>query len=221
VSIRVVVAEDNLLIREGVRAILASDPEVELAAVAADYDELVSAVAREHPQVVVTDISMPPTLRDEGIRVAEQLRRSDPGVGVVVLSQHESPAYALALLEEGVAGRAYLLKERLADPQQLLHAIREVSTGGSVLDPRVVQSLVDSRSRRRESPLKQLTARELEVLDRMARGQSNPSIAQSLVLTVRAVERHINSIFAKLQLAAESDYHKRVRAVLLFLAEQG
>lgn len=216
--LRVVLADDNLLMREGVRGILASDPQLALVATASSYDELVATVDEVEPDVVVTDIRMPPTLRDEGIRAANHFRGAHAHVGVVVLSQHDSPAYALALLDEGVAGRAYLLKERLAEPRQLLGAVHEVAAGGSVLDPQIVQALVSARMHRTASPLGRLTPRELEVLEKMARGQSNATIAHELVLTIRAVERHINSIFAKLDLAEETDYHKRVRAVLLFLS---
>ena len=211
-------AEDNFLIREGVRELLASDPDVEVVASCGDLDALLEAVAREKPDVVLTDIRMPPTGSDEGIRAAEKLRDTDPDLGVVVLSQYDEPDYALALLERGARGRGYLLKQRVSDLDQLVGALREVSRGGSVIDPLIVEGLVAARSKV-ASPLDQLTAREREVLSEMAQGKNNAAIAAALVLTERAIERHINSIFSKLGLTQEKDVHRRVKAVLLFLAE--
>jgi DNA-binding NarL/FixJ family response regulator len=219
--IKVVLAEDSYLVREGVRRMLANEPEIELLAVCEDYDSLLSAIAGTQPDVVLTDIRMPPTNTDEGIRAAERLRQVRPAAGVVLLSQYADPAYALAFLERGTEGRAYLLKERVADLDQLLGAIRQVAQGGSVIDPKVVEALVAARSRAAPSPLARLTPREREVLSLLAEGRSNAAVAEGLVLSERAVEKHINSIFAKLDLPEARDAHRRVKAVLLFLAEQG
>jgi DNA-binding NarL/FixJ family response regulator len=219
--IKVVLAEDSYLVREGVRRMLANEPEIELLAVCEDYDSLLAAIAGTQPDVVLTDIRMPPTNTDEGIRAAERLREVRPAAGVVLLSQYADPAYALAFLERGTEGRAYLLKERVADLDQLLAAIRQVAQGGSVIDPKVVEALVAARSRAAPSPLARLTPREREVLSLLAEGRSNAAVAEGLVLSERAVEKHINSIFAKLDLPEARDAHRRVKAVLLFLAEQG
>jgi DNA-binding NarL/FixJ family response regulator len=220
VPIKVVLAEDSYLVREGVRRLLESEPDIDLVGVCEDYDSLVSAIASSEPDVVLTDIRMPPTGTDEGIRAAERLRQVRPSAGVVLLSQYADPAYALAFLERGTEGHAYLLKERVADLDQLLAAIREVAGGGSVIDPKVVEALVAARSRPAQSPLDRLTPREREVLSLLAEGKSNAAVADALVLSERAVEKHINSIFAKLGLPEARDAHRRVKAVLLFLAEQ-
>ena len=216
--LRVVIAEDSFLIREGVRELLTTDPDIEVVASCADMDSLLEAVEREKPDVVLTDIRMPPTDTDEGIRAAERLRDTAPGVGVVVLSQYDEPEYALALLERGAQGRGYLLKQRVSDLEQLVAALREVQRGGSVIDPKIVEGLVAARSKA-ASAMDQLTGREREVLSEMAQGKNNAAIAAALVLTERAIERHINSIFSKLGLTQEKDVHRRVKAVLLFLAE--
>jgi DNA-binding NarL/FixJ family response regulator len=171
--------------------------------------------------VVVTDVRMPPTFTDEGIRMAVELRASHPDVGVVVLSQYAEPAYARSLLEGGSARRGYLLKERVSQPDQLAEAIRTVARGGSVIDATVVDLLVSASSRGPASPLASLTARELEVLDEVAQGKSNAAVAASLFLTERAVEKHINALFAKLGLAATPDVNRRVTAVLMHLSERG
>ena len=213
---RVVLAEDNALLREGIARLLERAPDLELAGTAASYDEVLALVEAASPDVVVTDIRMPPTGTDEGIRLANHLRGERPEVGVVVLSQHAEPAYALALLDAGSAGRAYLLKERVADVDDLLGAIKEVAAGGSVVDPKVVEALV-SANRRPTSDVDRLTPRELEVLGEMAQGKSNAAIAASLVLSERAVEKHTNSIFSKLGLTEEPDVNRRVKAVLLYL----
>ena len=218
--LRVLLAEDNYLVREGVARLLDMEPGVELVGTCADYDDLMAAVAAHAPDVVVTDIRMPPTGTDEGVRAANALRVDAPTVGVVVLSQYVEPAYALALLEHGSGGRAYLLKERVSDIDQLRHAISEVARGGSVIDPKVVEALVDARTRTKESPLRFLTPRESEVLAEMAQGRNNAGIAAALGLSERAVEKHINSVFAKLALSEEPDAHRRVKAVLLYLADQ-
>ena len=219
--IRVALAEDNYLVREGVARLLEGEPEIEIVASCEDYDSLLRAVEAEQPDVVLTDIRMPPTGTDEGIRIAEHLRETRPATGVVVLSQYDEPAYAIAFLEHGSERRAYLLKERVSDLAQLRNAIREVHEGRSVIDPKVVETLVAARARRSESPLVHLTPRERDVLGEMAQGKNNAGIAGALVLTERAVEKHINSIFSKLGLSEEPDTHRRVKAVLLFLSEQG
>jgi DNA-binding NarL/FixJ family response regulator len=221
VALRVVIADDNLLVREGVVKLLDHQDGVDVVATCGSYDELMDAATRDAPDVVVTDIRMPPTGTDEGVRAALAIRETAPATGVVVLSQYADPAYALALLERGSEGRAYLLKERVSDPNQLVHAIREVARGGSVIDPVVVESLVRARASRPASPLDRLTPREREVLEQMAQGRNNAGIAQALHLSERAVEKHINSLFSKLDLGEEVDVHRRVKAVLLFLSEQG
>ncbi|HMD46401.1 MAG TPA: response regulator transcription factor [Acidimicrobiales bacterium] len=219
--IRLVLAEDNYLVREGLGKLIESEPDLELVAACADYDGLLAAVADERPDVVVTDIRMPPTGTDEGIRAAGVLRELHPDIGVVVLSQYSEPAYALAFLDGGSRGRAYLLKERVSDIGQLAAAIREVAAGGSVIDPLVVDALVAARAKPADSPLRRLTPRETEILSEMAQGKNNAAVAASLVLSERAVEKHINSIFSKLALSEEPDIHRRVKAVLLFLSAQG
>lgn len=215
----IVLAEDNLLVREGVRGLLSADPNLDVVAACGDADALRAAIEEFEPDVVVTDIHMPPGLTDEGIQVARELRTSRPRVGVVVLSSRDDPQHALDLLEFGSAGRAYLLKERVAEPGQLLDAVNEVARGGSVIDPQVVESLVRAGARPADSPLMRLTPRELEVLAEMAQGRTNTAIAQRLFLTVRGVERHINALFAKLGLSDDQAAHHRVRAVLLYLSE--
>jgi DNA-binding NarL/FixJ family response regulator len=218
-AIRVVLAEDSYIVREGLGQVLEAIPGIQVVSACADLDSLLAAVESEAPDVVVTDIRMPPTGTDEGIRAAAMLRETRPEVGVVVLSQHDDPAYALALLESGSEGRAYLLKERVHDGGQLAAAVTEVAAGGSVIDSKIVESLVRVGSAANSSPLVELTAREREVLAEIAQGKSNSAIAESLVLTKRAVEKHINAIFMKLGLAQSEDVSKRVKATLIFLAE--
>jgi DNA-binding NarL/FixJ family response regulator len=217
--IRLVIADDHLLVREGVRRLLETEPDIEIAAVCGDLDSLLAAVEEEHPDVVVTDIRMPPGNGDEGIQAAQRLRTTAPDVGVVVLSQYATPSYALALLEAGSAGRSYLLKERVQDPGELVSAIRAVANGGSVIDPKVVEALVAEDARGERSPLKGLTARERDVLREMAAGKSNEAIGESLFLAERSVEKVIHSIFLKLGLTWEASVNKRVMAVILYLAE--
>ncbi|MGA8016864.1 MAG: response regulator transcription factor [Candidatus Dormiibacterota bacterium] len=219
--IGVVLAEDNYLVREGVRQLIEAQEGVVLLAACADLPSLEKAIAEHHPDVVLTDIRMPPDHSVEGLLVADRLRDSSPGTGVVVLSQFAEPEYALMLLERGAAGRAYLLKERVSDVTQLITAIREVAAGGSVIDPSVVELLVAARSRARHSPLQELTPREREVLQLIAEGRNNAAIASSLSLTERAVEKHINAIFSKLGLSEEPAVHRRVKAALAYLAESG
>ncbi len=213
-------ADDHYLIREGVAALIATEDDLELVATCEDFDSVLAAVDEHEPDVVVTDIRMPPTGTDEGVRLANTLRSTHPDVGVVVLSQFVEPTYALDLLAEGSAGRAYLLKERVSDVDELVHAIRAVSAGDSAIDPKVVEALVQARGAAADSPLRFLTPRELEVLAEIATGKNNAAIAQTLVLSERAVEKHINSIFSKLALSEEPAIHRRVKAVLLFLGEQ-
>jgi DNA-binding NarL/FixJ family response regulator len=217
--IRVVFAEDNYLVREGTAALLATCDEIDVVAMVADRDELLSAVDEHSPDAVLTDIRMPPTGTNEGIEAAKQIRTEHPEIGVVVLSQFAEEAYAYDLLKDGAAGLGYLLKERVADIDELIRALEEVSRGGSVLDPKVVEALVSAKERMAHSPLSLLTGREREVLSHMAQGENNAAIAKSLFLTERAVEKHINSVFHKLGLTEEPEVNRRVMAVLAFLRE--
>ncbi len=215
-----VLAEDNTLLREGISRLIESDQELELVGVASNLPELLALVEKEEPDVVVTDIRMPPTGTDEGIQAASWLREHQPKVGVVVLSQYTAPAYALALLEEGSSGRAYLLKEQVAGANELVQTIRIVAGGGSVIDPLVVDVLVQARAKHHKSDLEWLTPRESEILAEMAQGKSNGAIAKSLNVSERAVEKHSNAIFSKLGLSEERDLNRRVKAVLVYLSAQ-
>ena len=217
--IRVVLADDHYLVREGVHRLLELVSDVEVAAVCNDLDSLLEAVEAKQPDVVVTDIRMPPGNADEGILAAERLRQTHPDIGVVVLSQYANPTYALALLDHGSAGRAYLLKERVEDVDQFVDAIRAVAEGGSVVDAKVVEALVAASGRSDESPLNDLTPRERDVLRGMAEGKNNAAIAETLFLTERSVEKVIHSIFRKFGLTWEPLVHRRVKAVILYLAE--
>ena len=221
--IRVVLAEDSQIVREGIQHLLEADPaqEIEIVAGCGDLDSLMEAVDREHPDVVLTDIRMPPDSSDEGIRAAGDLRESHPGVGVVVLSQYSEPAYAIALLDTGSDGRAYLLKDRIDDRAQLIGAIRAVANGGSYVDPKVVERLVAAKHAAEQSPLGELTPRELDVMREMARGANNAAIAEAMVVTERSVEKYVHSIFAKLGLTWEENVNRRVKAVLVYLAAAG
>jgi len=221
VAIRIVLAEDQYLVREGLRRLLESSDAIEVAAVCSDLDSLLDAVATEHPDVVVTDVRMPPGTTDEGIQAANRLRDTNPDVGVVVLSQYATPSYVLALLAGGSERRAYLLKERVTDLDEIVAAIATVADGGSVLDPKVVDALVAENARDDASPLNALTPRERDVLREMAEGKNNAGIAEALFLTERSVEKVIHSIFLKLGLTWETAVHKRVKAVILYLAERG
>jgi DNA-binding NarL/FixJ family response regulator len=218
-ALRVVVAEDVLIVREGVLRMLGYQDDVEVVAAVEDLPTLLAAVDENAPDVVLTDIRMPPTGTDEGIQAALTLRDSHPELGVVVLSQHIDAGWALDLFARGSERRAYLLKERVSEPGQLIAAIREVAGGGSVVDPKVVESLLASRTHKR-SALDDLTQREREVLGEIAQGKSNAAVAKSLFLSVRAVEKHINSLFSKLGLSEEQDVHRRVKAVLLYLSDR-
>ena len=217
-ALRVVLGEDSFLAREAISALLNETAGIELVAACEDADSLRSAIDREQPDVVLTDIRMPPDHRDEGIRVANELRRTQPEVGVVVLSQHAEPGYAALLFDDGSHGRAYLLKESLKDRDELVRALVTVAEGGSVVDPLIVDELLDIQRRRRDTPLDLLTPRELEILGLIAEGRSNAAIAEKLVVTKRAVERHINSIFLKLGLRDGVDVSRRVKAALLYLS---
>jgi DNA-binding NarL/FixJ family response regulator len=218
--VRVALAEDNVLLREGMARLVAANEDFEVAGAAGDLPQLLALVKEQEPDVVVTDIRMPPTGTDEGIRAAAWLREHFPRTGVVVLSQYVAPGYALALLEHGSAGRAYLLKERVGSVDELARAIRAVAAGGSVIDSQVVDELVRARSAQRSSGLTLLTVRETQILAEMAQGKSNSAIAAALFVTERAVEKHTNSIFAKLGLSEERDVNRRVKAVLVYLSSQ-
>jgi DNA-binding NarL/FixJ family response regulator len=219
--VRLIVADDSYVIREFLTAALSGASGVELVAVCSNGKELEQAIEASDPDVVVTDIRMPPSGGEEGVRIAARLRDTRPDVGVVILSQYAEPAYAIRLLEEGTGGRAYLLKERIRDKEELLAAIRAVARGGSVVDPIIVDVLIEARSKAARSKLSELTARERELLAEIAAGKSNGAIAESLVLTKRAVEKHVNSIFSKLNLPETRDVSRRVKATLIFLSEEG
>jgi DNA-binding NarL/FixJ family response regulator len=219
-SIRVVIADDSALIREGLTAMLTDRTDLEFAGAGSDGAELDELIETARPDVVVTDLRMPPSGGREGIRIATRLRRSHPDIGVVVLSQYVEPEFAIELMSEGSGGRAYLLKDRVADAPELVRAIRAVNQGGSVVDPAVVEALIEAQQRKHTSPLAALTEREREVLSLIAGGSNNAAIAESLVLTKRAVEKHVNSIFAKLGLTDAEDVSRRVKAALLFLADE-
>lgn len=216
-ALRLVLAEDSFLMREGISALLALDDELDLVAGCESYDELLAAVEEHRPDVVITDIRMPPTQTDEGIRAANVIRADYPEIGVVVLSQYVDPEYAMRLFEAGSDGRAYLLKERVADLSELAAAIRRVHEGGSVVDPRVVDALIAARAKEKDSILDRLTHREHEVLSEMAKGGNNAAIGEALFVSARSVEKHINSIFTKLDLSQTGDTNRRVRAVLVYL----
>jgi DNA-binding NarL/FixJ family response regulator len=219
VTLRVVIAEDSVLMREGITAVLALHDDIELVATCSNYDELIQAVPKHLPDVVLTDIRMPPTQTDEGIRAANDFRETHPDMGVVVLSQYVEPGYAMRLFESGSNGRAYLLKERVGDPDELYRAIQTVNDGGSVIDPKVVEALIDARRADRPTVLDRLTERENEVLAQMAQGGSNAAIGDALFISPRSVEKHINSIFTKLDLPQDADTNRRVQAVLVYLSE--
>ena len=220
--ITVILGEDSYLVREGLRQVLAGAPHVELVAECGDADALEREIEERRPDVVLTDIRMPPTSTDEGIRLAADLRTAHPDIGVVVLSQYADPGYVLELLAAGSEGRAYLLKERVHDRRELVAAIEAVASGQSVIDPKIVEVLVAAKARDERSPLAELTPRELEVLAVIAEGKSNAAISEALVLTKRAVEKHINAIFLKLNLShsqSADEVSPRVKAALVFLAE--
>lgn len=218
-SIRLVFAEDSFLVRAGVQRMLESCADIDLVAVCADLDSARAAIDEQRPHVVLTDIRMPPKHTDEGIRLAEYCRRHHPGTGVILLSQYVEVSYVKTLLAQGTEGRGYLLKERIADADDLLDAVRTVHDGGSAIDPKVVAALVAGRSRAGDASLGRLSPREREVLAGIAQGRTNSAISAQLVITVHAVEKHVNSIFAKLGLSGDQSTHPRVRAALLYLAD--
>jgi DNA-binding NarL/FixJ family response regulator len=220
-KIRVVLGEDNYLVREGLERLLSDSDSITVLTCREDMTSLMEAIDEFVPDVVVTDIRMPPDCVDEGIRVAAWAHKAHPGMGVVVLSQYSDPSLSLALLERGVAGRGYLLKDRVRDIDEFVVAIRAVAEGGSVIDPQVVEDMVASDRRRAFSKLAELTSRESEVLALMAQGKRNAAIARELVITENSVQKYVNTIFAKLRLPVDSDDDRRVRAVLMFLSEHG
>ena len=217
--IRVVLAEDSFLVREGVRRVLESSDQVEVVATCGDLGEAVAAIDDNRPDVVLTDIRMPPTRKDEGIQIARHCRAAHSTTGVVLLSQYVEPSYVRILLDQGTEGRGYLLKEHLADLDDLLVAITSVARGGSAIDPKVVQSLVQARALDDDSRMERLSPRERQVLALIAEGRTNTAVAQQLVISQHAVEKHINSIFSKLNLSGDQELHPRVRATLMYLAE--
>jgi DNA-binding NarL/FixJ family response regulator len=218
-AIRIVLAEDNFLVREGVRRVLESSDEVEVVASCGDLGEALEAIDDHGPDVVLTDIRMPPNRKDEGIQIARHCRAAHSTTGVVLLSQYVEPTYVRVLLDQGTDGRGYLLKEHLADLDDLLVAITSVARGGSAIDPKVVQSLVQARTMDDDARMQRLSPRERQVLALIAEGRTNAAVAQQLVLSQHAVEKHINSIFSKLNLSGDQDLHPRVRATLMYLAE--
>jgi DNA-binding NarL/FixJ family response regulator len=221
VTLRVVFADDNFLVREGVAALLGVCDDLELVDTVGDPHTLLKSVAQHRPDAVLTDIRMPPTNTTEGIDAAKRIRAEFPGTGVVVLSQYVEDDYALELLADGVAGLGYLLKERISDLDELVRALGEVARGGSALDPKVVEALLARRTSDATSPLRSLSEREREVLQEMASGRNNATIAKTLFMSERAVEKHVGAIFQKLGLTNEAEVNRRVNAVLAFLEETG
>ena len=219
-TIRLVLAEDNALLRQGLVRLFAQTDGIDVVASVASLDELLAAVEAHAPDVVLTDIRMPPTFTDEGVQAARHFRKHAPDVGVVVLSQYATPGYAHALFEDGSQSRAYLLKDRVADIDEVVYAIEAVVAGGSVVDPKIVDELVAARLRRPRSPIDQLSDRKREILSEIATGKSNNAIASTVFLSERAIEKHSNSIFSKLGLTEEPDVNRRVKAVLLYLAAE-
>jgi DNA-binding NarL/FixJ family response regulator len=220
VPIRVVLAEDNYLLRAGTSALLEALEDVDLVAAVADADELLVAVEDHRPDVVITDIRMPPGFSTEGLTAAAEIRRRFPGTGVILLTQFSDPQYAYEFLRGGASGAGYLLKERIGDIGELARSLHQVASGGSALDPQLVEALVARNERGADSPLAALTPRERQVLEQMAQGKNNAAIAKALVLTERAVQKHINSLFAKLGLGDSADVDRRVVAVLTLLDER-
>jgi DNA-binding NarL/FixJ family response regulator len=220
-ALRIVLAEDNYLVREGTRRLLEASGQVEVVAAVSTAEELLDAVDRLRPEAVMTDIRMPPGHSMEGIAAAHEIRRRHPQIGVVVLSQHADEGYVLELLRDGTAGYGYLLKERVADRGELIRALHETASGGSVVDPVLVDALVGRRRAQPRSPLAELTQRELDVLRLMAEGRSNAAIAEALALSESSIEKHSSVIFSKLGLAEEPQVHRRVAAVVRFLRERG
>jgi DNA-binding NarL/FixJ family response regulator len=220
-KVRVVFADDNYLVREGVAGLLAETPEVDLVETVADPEALHRAVALHRPDAVLTDIRMPPTFTTEGIDAAKRIRTEFPGTGVVVLSQYVEDDYAFDLLADGVGGLGYLLKERVSEVDELVRALQEVARGGSALDPKVVEGLMARKTHAANSALSSLTEREVEVLQALATGRSNAATAKTLFMSERAVEKHVGSVFQKLGLVNEGEVNRRVMAVLAFLEATG
>ncbi len=219
--LRVVLCDDSFLVREGVAALFADTPDIELVETVTDAASLLRAVAGLAPDAVLTDIRMPPSFTDEGIVAARRIRREHPDVGVVVLSQYAEPQYAFELLADGVAGLGYLLKERVSQLDELVRALHDVARGGSALDPKIIETLLARKDHEENTPLLGLTEREREVLQEVATGRSNASVAKTLFMSERAVEKHIGSVFQKLGLAEEDGLNRRVAAVLAFLEASG
>ena len=220
-TVRVVFADDNFLVREGLAGLLTETPGIDLVETVADPDALLAAVATHRPDAVLTDIRMPPTFTTEGIDAAKRIRVEYPDTGVVVLSQYVEEDYAFDLLSDGVAGLGYLLKERVSQVDELVRALQDVARGGSALDPKVVEGLMNRKNQEASSALQGLTERELEVLQELATGRSNAAVAKTLFMSERAVEKHVGSVFMKLGLVHESDVNRRVMAVLAFLEATG
>ena len=216
--VRIVLAEDNAFLREGLSRLLAASGRVEILAACGSLDELLDAVEAEEPDVVLTDIRMPPTRTDEGVQAANLLRRTHPRVGVLALSQYLEPVLALSLLSEGSSRRGYVLKDRADDVEYLVDAITAIADGGSVVGDEVIDSLVLGQLRQVDSPLSVLSPREMEILREVATGQNNASVASTLAISEHAVQKHINSIFSKLGLVDDGETHRRVAAVLLYLS---
>ena len=216
-ALRVVLADDNYLVREGIAALLAEVDELELVDSVADPQSLLKSVREHQPDAVLTDIRMPPTHTTEGIDAARQIRVDHPAIGVVVLSQYVEEDYALALLSDGVAGLGYLLKERVSDIDELVRALKDVANGGSALDPKVVEGLMTRKAAETDSPLRGLTEKERSVLEEMATGRTNSTIATTLFMSERSVEKHISAVFHKLGLSDEGEVNRRVKAVLTFV----
>jgi DNA-binding NarL/FixJ family response regulator len=216
-ALRVVLADDNYLVREGIVALLAAVDEIELVDSVADPQSLLKSVREHQPDAVLTDIRMPPTHTTEGIDAAKRIRVDHPSIGVVVLSQYVEEDYALALLSDGVAGLGYLLKERVSDIDELVRALNDVANGGSALDPKVVEGLMMRKSADAGSPLLGLTDKERSVLEEMATGRTNATIAKTLYMSERSVEKHISAVFLKLGLVEEGETNRRVKAVLTFV----
>lgn len=215
--LRVVLAEDSYLVREGTRRVLEDTEEVDVVAAVGDSASLLDAVNRLRPDAVISDIRMPPGHRMEGIDAAREIRKEHPEIGVVILSHHAEESYAFELFKDGTGGLAYLLKDRVGEPDELVRALRETCAGRSVIDTDVAEALIAARTARATSPLRELTAREVDVLREMASGRSNAAIGRRVHLSDSAVEKYVTSIFAKLDLTEEADTHKRVSAVLKFL----
>jgi DNA-binding NarL/FixJ family response regulator len=217
--LRVLIAEDAYLMREGTRRLLEEQDDVEVIGTAGTLDGVLTEARRLQPDVVLMDVKMPPTHTTEGIDAAHAIKAERPETGIVMLTQHDDEEYVWALLESGVAGYGYLHKIRVGDVEQLVRALHEVAAGGSVLDPRIVDTLLARRSRKPGSPLAGLTPAELDVLRLMAEGRSNQAIADALFVSLGTVEKRIAAVFAKLGLRHEADLNRRVAAVLIYLRE--